>query len=72
MHQSPSPPILQTAMRVKQEGESALQSAQHAQQLAEEQLAAAQAHEMSIRDAQRQIASVRGGWSIACSTVHNI
>lgn len=49
-------------MRVKHEGEIALQSAHLSKQQAEEQLAAAQAHEMSIREAQRQIASVRGGY----------
>ena len=54
---APSPP--QTAMKVKHEGENALQSAQLTKQLAEEQLVAAQAHEMSIREAQRLLASVR-------------
>ena len=49
-------------MRVKQEGESSLQSAQLSKQLVEEQLAAAQAHERSIREAQQNIASVRDGW----------
>ena len=55
---------------MKQEGEGALLSAQTTQRLAEEQLKAAQAHEMSIRESQKQLAAVSLDVLYVCVYVH--